>query len=386
MNVYLDNSATTKIDESVLKKMINFFEIDYANASSIHFMGESAYLAQEKARKEIAEILNCDAKNIVFTSSATEANNMIIKGVARANKSKGKHVLISAIEHPCVISSAEQLKKDGFDVEYIPVGNDGIIDLKVLEKMIRQDTVLVSIMAVNNEIGVIQEIKSIAKIVHDKGSFYHVDAVQSVPYLNIDIKDWNVDFLSLSAHKFYGPKGVGLAYINKNIKIEPLIVGGGQELGFRSSTYNTPGIIGMAEALKLAYGQERELNLKRIKDLRDHLLDRIQKEIPDIFINGSLEKRTPNNLNVGFRGVEGEAILIDLSNKGVCVSTGSACGSANLKASHVLHSIGVDGYFIHSNIRFSLGKHNTLEEIDYVVDCLKNTIARLRNFSAIKSI
>ncbi|MEZ7820913.1 MAG: cysteine desulfurase family protein, partial [Patescibacteria group bacterium] len=235
MNVYLDNSATTKIDESVLKKMINFFEIDYANASSIHFMGESAYLAQEKARKEIAEILNCDAKNIVFTSSATEANNMIIKGVARANKSKGKHVLISAIEHPCVISSAEQLKKDGFDVEYIPVGNDGIIDLKVLEKMIRQDTVLVSIMAVNNEIGVIQEIKSIAKIVHDKGSFYHVDAVQSVPYLNIDIKDWNVDFLSLSAHKFYGPKGVGLAYINKNIKIEPLIVGGGQELGFRSS-------------------------------------------------------------------------------------------------------------------------------------------------------
>lgn len=384
MNVYLDNSATTKLDERVLEKMINFFEVDYANASSIHFMGETAYLAQEKARSEIAEILNCDSKNIVFTSSATEANNMIIKGVARANRSKGNHVLISAIEHPCVLSSAEQLKKDGFDVEHVPVGSDGIIDLNVLENMIRPDTVLVSIMAVNNEIGVIQDVKSIAKIVHNKGSFYHVDAVQSIPYLDIDIKDWDVDFLSLSAHKFYGPKGVGLAYINKNIKIEPLIVGGGQEFGFRSSTYNTPGIVGMAEAMKLAYGQERELNLKKIKDSRDYLLSRIQKEIPDIFINGSLEKRTPNNINIGFKGVEGEAILIDLSSKGICVSTGSACGAANLKASHVLHGIGVDGYFIHSNIRFSFGKHNTIEEVDYVVDCLKDSIARLRKFSAVK--
>ena len=385
MEVYFDNSATTKLDNSVLLKMINFFEEDYGNASSIHFKGEAAYNAQEKARKEISEILNCEPKNIVFTSSATEANNMIIKGVARANKAKGNHILISAIEHPCVLNSAEQLKKDGFEVEHIPVGADGIVDLDLLAKMIKPETVLVSIMAVNNEIGVIQDVKAIAKIVHDKGSFYHVDAVQSVPYLKIDIKDWDVDFLSLSAHKFYGPKGVGLAYVNKNIKIEPLIVGGGQEFGFRSSTYNTPGIVGMAEAIKLAYKTERESNLKQIKELRDHLLMRIQNEIPDIFINGSLEKRTPNNLNVGFKGVEGEAILMDLSSKGICVSTGSACGSANLKASHVLYGIGVSGYFIHSNIRFSLGKYNTIEEVNYVVDCLKDTIIRLRGFSAVKN-
>ncbi len=264
---------------------------------------------------------------------------------------------------------------------------DNIVqDKEILEKMIRSDTVLVSVMAVNNEIGVIQDVKSIAKIVHDKGSFYHVDAVQSIPYLDIDIKDWNVDFLSLSAHKFYGPKGVGLAYINKNIKIEPLIVGGGQEFGFRSSTYNTPGIVGMAEAMKIAYGLEREDNLRKIKEMRDHLLYRIQNEIPEIFINGSLSRRTPNNLNVGFKGVEGEAILMDLSSKGICVSTGSACGSANLKASHVLSGIGVSGYFIHSNIRFSFGKYNTMKEVDYVADCLKDTIERLRKFSSVKSV
>lgn len=384
MEVYLDNAATTKIDDRVFEKMINFFKNDYANASSIHFKGEISFNAQENARKDIANILNCNPKNIVFTSSATEANNMIIKGVARANRSKGDHILISNIEHPCVLNSAKQLEKEGFNVEYIPVNKDGLVDLDVLEKMITPKTVLVSIMAVNNEIGVVQDIKNISKIVHEKSSYLHVDAVQAIPYLKINIDDLKIDFLSLSAHKFYGPKGVGLAYINKNIRIEPLIVGGGQEFGLRSSTYNTPGIIGMAEAFKLAYGEEREENLNKIKKMRDHLLERIKNEIPDIFINGSLEKRTPNNLNVGFKGVEGEAILMDLSSKGICVSTGSACGASDLKASHVLHSIGVSGYFIHSNIRFSFGKYNKIEEIDYVVDCLKDTITRLRKFSAVK--
>lgn len=381
MEVYLDNAATTKIDSSVLEKMMNFYNNDYANASSIHFMGERCYRAQENARNEIANILNCDSKNIVFTSSASESNNMIIKGVMRANKEKGKHLLISAIEHPCVMQSAEQLKKDGFEVEIIPVQNDGRIDLEKMEQMIRKDTVLISVMAVNNEIGVIQDVKKIAEIAHKHGVFYHVDAVQSVPYLKIDIKDWGVDFLSLSAHKFYGPKGVGLAYINKNIKIEPLIIGGGQELGYRSSTYNTPGIIGMTEALKLAYGEEREKYLNRVREIRDHFVERIKNEIPDIFINGSLEYRTPNNINIGFKGIEGEAILMNLSSKGICVSTGSACGASNLKASYVLYSIGVDGFFIHSNIRFTFGKYNTIEEADYVVNCLKETVTRLRSFS-----
>lgn len=371
MEVYLDNSATTKIDKKVFEKMINFFDTNYANASSIHFLGEKSYLAQEESRLDISKILNCNPKNIVFTGSATEANNMIIKGVMKANTKKGKHLLVSSIEHPCVLNSAKQLIKDGFEVEYIPVDNDGIIDLNVLEKMIREDTVLVSIMAVNNEIGVIQDIKNITKLVHEKNVFFHVDAVQAVPYLDLNIKDLNVDFLTLSAHKFYGPKGIGLAYINKNIKLEPLIVGGGQEFGFRSSTYNTPAIIGMAEALKIAYGVERKEIITRIKNQRDYFLQKVKENIPDIFINGSIKSRVPNNINIGFKGVEGEAILIDLSSKGICVSTGSACGASDLKASYVLNSIGVDGYFIHSNIRFSFGKYNTMEEIDYTINCLK---------------
>lgn len=386
MEVYLDNSATTKIDKKVFEKMINFFDTNYANASSIHFLGEKSYLAQEESRLDISKILNCNPKNIVFTGSATEANNMIIKGVMKANTKKGKHLLVSSIEHPCVLNSAKQLIKDGFEVEYIPVDNDGIIDLNVLEKMIREDTVLVSVMAVNNEIGVIQDIKNIVKLVHKKNAFFHVDAVQAVPYLDLNIKDLNVDFLTLSAHKFYGPKGIGLAYINKNIKLEPLIVGGGQEFGFRSSTYNTPAIIGMAEALKIAYGIEREEVVARIKNQRDYFLQKVKENIPDIFINGSIKSRAPNNINIGFKGVEGEAILIDLSSKGICVSTGSACGASDLKASYVLNSIGVDGYFIHSNIRFSFGKYNTMEEIDYTINCLKNTIFRLRKFSSIKTI
>lgn len=386
MEVYLDNSATTKIDKKVFEKMINFFDTNYANASSIHFLGEKSYLAQEESRLDISKILNCNPKNIVFTGSATEANNMIIKGVMKANTKKGRHLLVSSIEHPCVLNSAKQLIKDGFEVEYIPVDNDGIINLNVLEKMIREDTVLVSIMAVNNEIGVIQDIKNITKLVHEKNVFFHVDAVQAVPYLDLNIKDLNVDFLTLSAHKFYGPKGIGLAYINKNIKLEPLIVGGGQEFGFRSSTYNTPAIIGMAEALKIAYGVERKEIITRIKNQRDYFLQKVKENIPDIFINGSIKSRVPNNINIGFKGVEGEAILIDLSSKGICVSTGSACGASDLKASYVLNSIGVDGYFIHSNIRFSFGKYNTMEEIDYTINCLKNTIFRLRKFSSIKTI
>ena len=251
-NVYLDNAATTRLDSRVFKRMKQYFLKDYANASSIHVMGEKVFNGMENARKRIAEILNCDSNGIIFTSSATESNNFIIKGVARANKDKGNHILISAIEHHCVLSTVEQLEKEGFVVEKIPVDKDGIVILSELEKMIKDETILVSTMFVNNEIGVIQPIKEISEIVHKKNKLLHVDAVQAVPYIKIDIKDLNVDFLSLSAHKFYGPKGCGLAYINKAIKIEPLIVGGGQEKGLRSSTYNTPGILGMAYALEIS--------------------------------------------------------------------------------------------------------------------------------------
>jgi len=379
-NIYLDNAATTKLDPRVYKKMKQYFLNDYANASSIHYMGEKVFNDMEDARKRIASILNCDPNGIIFTSSATESNNFIIKGVARANKDKGNHILVSAIEHHCVLSAAEQLEKEGFVVEKIPVDKDGIIILSELEKMIKNETILVSTMFVNNEIGTIQPIKEISEIVHKKGKLLHVDAVQAVPYLNININGLGIDFLSLSAHKFYGPKGVGLAYINKAIKIEPLIVGGGQEKNLRSGTYNTPGIIGMAYALELAYNTRDEY-LKHVTELRDYMWDRIKSEIPDVYLNGSFNKRTPNNLNVGFKGIEGEAILMMLSTKGICVSTASACGAQNLEVSHVISAIKLDDQNVNSNIRITMGRFNTKKEIEYFVDTLKMVVKELRERS-----
>ena len=384
-NVYLDNAATTKLDPRVYKKMKQYFLNDYANASSIHYMGEKVFNDMEDARKRIANILNCDSNGIVFTSSATESNNFIIKGIARVNRDKGNHILVSAIEHHCVLSAAEQLEKEGFVVEQIPVDKDGIVVLSELEKMIKDETILISTMFVNNEIGTIQPIKEISEIVHKKSKLLHVDAVQAVPYLKIDVKELNIDFLSLSAHKFYGPKGVGLAYINRLIKIEPLIVGGGQEKNLRSSTYNTPGILGMAYALELAY-ETRDKYLEHVVSLRNYMWDRIKSEIPNVYLNGSFERRTPNNLNVGFEGIEGEAILMMLSTKGVCVSTASACGAQNLKISHVIAAIKLDEQNVNSNIRITLGRFNTKREIDYTVDSLKEVVKTLRNMSPVERV
>ena len=268
MRVYLDNAATTKIDKKVLKKMMPYYETKYGNASSIHFLGQENDIQITKCKKDIAKILNGVSDNIIFTSSATEANNLIIKGVMRANRDKGTHFLISSIEHPCVLSSARELLDEGFTFDYIAVDSKGVLDLEDLKKKIKPETVLISVMAVNNEIGTIQPIEEIGKIAKAKGIFFHTDAVQAVPYLKIDIAKWGVDFLSLSAHKFYGPQGVGLAYVNKNTKIKPIIVGGGQENGLRAGTYNMAGIVGMTEALKLAYA-ERTKYLKNVKTLRD---------------------------------------------------------------------------------------------------------------------
>ena len=383
MKVYLDNSATTPLDPRVFAKMKPYFTKDYGNASSIHFMGQQANLDLEAARNRVAKVLGAPSRGIIFTSGASESNNLIIKGVMLANQAKGKHLIVSAIEHPCVLQSARQLVKLGFELDIAPVTAEGLIDMAALKKLIRPDTVLVSVMAVNNEIGTIQDLKAIADLVHRKGALFHSDIVQAIPYLKIDVAELGLDFASLSAHKFYGPKGVGVAYINPAVKLEPLIAGGEQENGLRAGTYNIPGIIGLAEALELAY-QERTDYLKRVKKLRDYLWLRIKKEIPDVYLNGSLDKRTPNNLNIMFRRIEGEAILIDLSMNGVCVSTGSACSAHNLKASYVLQAIGLVDDNLNSKIRFSLGKFNTKEEIDYTADNLKKTIARLRQFTPIK--
>ncbi len=382
MKVYLDNAATTKIDPRVLAKMKPYYLQHYGNASSIHALGQENDLLIKACKAKIAKIIQCPADNIVFTASATEANNFIIKGVMRANQARGKHLIISAIEHPCVLNSARQLADEGYQVDYLPVDSDGLVKLELLEKMIKPETVLVSVMTVNNEIGVIQDIAQISELVHRRGAYFHTDAVQAVPYLNLNVKALKIDFMSLSAHKFYGPQGVGLAVINPEIKIEPLIVGGGQEDGRRAGTYNVPGIVGLTEALVLSY-KERAAYLKRVKALRDYFWTRIKKEIPEVYINGSFKKRTPNNLNVRFRRIEGEAILMDLSFKGVYVSTGSACSAQNLKVSSTLTAIGLDPSDMNSNIRFSLGHYNTKTEIDYTIKCLKETVKRLRQFTPI---
>jgi len=384
MKIYLDNAATTRLDPRVLTKMKPYLTDRYGNASSVHSLGQAAFLDLRQAKEKVAKIINGEADSVIFTSGATEANNFIITGVARANRTEKKNkILVSALEHPCVRESANELIKEGFKVEFIPANQEGIITPEALRKLIDQETILVSVMAVNNEIGTIQDITALAKIAHEHGAYFHTDAVQAVPYLKLDVKKMGLDFLSLSAHKFYGPKGVGVACLNRQVKIKPLIVGGGQEDGYRSGTYNTPGIMGLAFALELAY-RERNKYLKQVKSLRAQLLKKIKKEIPNIKINGSLTKRVPANLNIMFGYVEGEAILIDLSHKGIYVSTGSACSATDLKASYVLKAIGLEKHFLNSNIRFSLGRFNTKKDIDYTVKCLRETLQRLRKFSPIK--
>lgn len=384
MKVYLDNAATTRLDSRVLAKMKPYLTDQYGNASSIHSLGQEAYLDLCRARETVAKYLGGDSQNVIFTSGATEANNFIIKGVARANKTELKNkIIISSIEHPCVRESALELVKEGFVVELIPADHDGIIKPAELEKLIDEKTILVSVMAVNNEIGTINDIEALAKIAHQHGAYFHTDAVQAIPYLKIDVKKMGIDFLSLSAHKFYGPKGVGVAYINRKVKINPLIVGGGQEDGYRSGTYNMPGIMGLSFALELAY-KERTTYLKNVKSLQTYFLTKIKKEIPEVKVNGSLKNRVPANLNLMFSYIEGEAILMDLSYKGIYVSTGSACSATDLKASYVLKEIGLNKNFLNSNIRFSFGRFNKKSEIDYTIKCLKETVKRLRSFSPIK--
>jgi cysteine desulfurase len=383
MKVYLDNAATTRLDPRVFAKMKPYLTEKYGNASSIHALGQEAFLDLQAAKERVAKIIGGEAESIIFTSSATEANNLIIKGVALANQNKGNKIIVSNIEHPCVRESANELARAGFKVEFTPVNSEGIVTPETLEKIIDKDTILVSIMTVNNEIGTIQDIAALAKIAHKYGAYFHTDAVQAIPYLKINIKKMGIDLLSLSAHKFYGPKGVGLAYISRCIKIKPLIVGGGQENGLRSGTYNLPGIMGLSFALDLAY-KERDTYLKKVKILRDYFWQKKKKEISGVKLNGSLTKRVPANLNIMFGSIEGEAILMDLSFKGVCVSTGSACSATDLRASYVLKGIGLDKNNLNSNIRFSFGRFNNKSEIDYTIKCLKDTVKRLRSFSPIK--
>ncbi len=369
----MDNAATTKVDEKVVSKMENIFLKNYGNASSMHVVGQEAKNALDNARRVIKKKLN--AKEIIFTSGGSESDNLAIKGVAYA-VGKG-HIITCKIEHPAVLRSCESLEKEGFRVSYLDVDKDGFIDLEDLKKEIRKDTILVSIMAANNEIGVIEPIEDIGRVCREKNIIFHTDAVQAFTKVKIDMKKMNIDLLSVSGHKIHGPKGVGALVFGSDVKIERLIDGGGQEFKLRAGTENVPGAVGFAEAVKLVDDND----LKRMEMLRNKLIDGILKEIPDVKLNGPRDKRLVNNVHFSFKGVEGEAVGGYLYDKGICTSTGSACASLSLEPSHVLLAIGLDKEIANGSVRITLSKYTTEEEIDFVLKELPKIIKKLRRFS-----
>jgi cysteine desulfurase len=376
----MDHSATTHVDPKVLEAMLPYFAEKFGNASSLHSYGQEASEALSLSREQVAQTLGAQPTEIIFTSGGTESDNMAIKGAAYMCSSKGRHIITSVIEHPAVLRTCEQLEKEGFEVTYVPVDRDGIVDLQFLEDSIKEETILISIMHANNEIGTIQPITEISKLIEGKGIILHTDAVQSVGKIPTDVNELGVDMLSISSHKIYGPKGVGALYMRDGINILPLLQGGGHERGLRPGTENIPGIVGFAKAMSIAH-ENLEHDSRHMEHLRDSMIKKICGKIPHAKLNGHEKKRLPNNVNMSFKYVEGESLLMLLDMKGVAVSTGSACSSKSQKASHVLSAIdpGVD--YIHGSLRFTLGKENTMEEVDIVVDLLEEAVIKLRQMS-----
>lgn len=382
MKVYMDYAATTPVDPRVVEAMKPYFTEKYGNASSLHEWGREANYALEESREKVAKLINANAKELIFTGSATESNNLALKGIAFANKDKGKHIIVSKIEHHCVLHAAEWLEKLGFDVTYLPVDKYGIVDVNELESVIRDDTILVSVMHANNEIGTIQPIKEIGEICHEKDVYFHTDAAQSFGKVPIDVNDMNVDLLTANAHKLYGPKGVGMLFVRKGVKIEPLLHGGGHEFGLRSSTENIPGIVGFAKAVEIA-GKEMRKEAKRLTKMRDRLIKGVLK-IENSHLNGHPTKRLPNNTNFWFAFIEGESLIMKLDDKGVAASTGSACSSKSLEPSHVLLAIGLKPHEAHGSLRLTLGKYTKKEDIDYVLEVVPEVVEELRKISPFK--
>ena len=378
--IYLDNAATTPTDPEVLKEMLPYFCEKYGNASSVYGLGQESKQAVTKARKQIADALNADEGEIYFTAGGSESDNWAIKAAAEALQSKGKHIITSSIEHHAVLNTCEYLEKRGFEVTYLKVDSDGLIDIGELEAAIRPDTILISIMFANNEIGTIEPVKEISETAKKHGILFHTDAVQAFTHVPIDVKELGIDMLSASGHKFNGPKGVGFLYIRKGVRIKSFVHGGQQEKGKRAGTENVPGIVGIGKAAELAMSTLKERAEKEIK-LRDHLIDRILGEIPYTRLNGHREKRLPNNTSFCFRFIEGESLLMWLDMAGICGSSGSACTSGSLDPSHVLLAIGLPHEIAHGSLRLTLSEKNTLEEMDYVVDCIKETVDKLRKMS-----
>ena len=377
--VYLDYSATTPVKEEVLQQMIPYFTQNFGNPSSLYTIGLEAKAAVDKARAQVAHLIGADPSELYFDGGGSESDNWTIFGVADAMKKKGKHIITTKIEHHAILHSTEFLEKHGYEVTYLDVNKEGFVDPAALEDAIREDTILVSVMFVNNEIGTVEPIKELCEIAHKHDVLFHTDAVQAIGNVPIDVHDLGVDFMSMSSHKIYGPKGEGGMYIRKGVRIPSFIHGGAQEKGKRAGTENLAGIVGFGAAAELAE-QNLEHHRKHCSELRDYLMDRITAEIPDVIVNGPSDhsKRHPGNLNVTFAKIEGESILLLLDSFGIAVSTGSACSSKSLKPSHVLSAIGVSDELIHGSVRFTVGDFTTKEDLDYTVDCLKAVVSRLR--------
>jgi len=379
--IYLDYAASTPIDPRVLKVMNLHLKNNFANSMSLHLLGQKAATAVEQSRQKIAQVINTKVEEIIFTSSATESNNLALKGIAFAAKKRGKdHLIVSLIEHDCVLESAKWLRSQGFKVSFLSVDKYGLINLDELKKLIGKNTFLASIIHANNEIGTVQDITSIGRICRERGVYFHTDAAQSFGREEIDVEKMNIDLLTASSHKIYGPKGVALLYVRKGVIIEPILHGGGHESGLRSSTLNVPAIVGFAKAAEIMQ-KEAEKENERLKKLRDYMIEQILTQIPRTHLNGHPKKRLANNINISFNGVEGESLLIELSFAGIAVSTGSACSSKNLMPSHVLMALGLPPQEAHGSLRISLGRFTTKDEIDYTIEILKKIVAKLRAIS-----
>ncbi|HIE50912.1 MAG TPA: cysteine desulfurase NifS [Armatimonadetes bacterium] len=378
--IYLDHAATTRPDESVVEAMLPYLQEEYGNPSSLYLLGRRARQAVDEVRELVADFIGCRPREIIFTSGGSESDNLALRGVAYANRSRGRHIITSAIEHHAVLHTCGALEKEGFEVTYLPVDQDGLVSPESVAEAIRPDTILISIMHANNEIGVIQPLVEIGRLAQERGIPFHTDAVQTVGKIPLNVEEWGVDLLSMSAHKIYGPKGVGFLYVRRRIKFQPQITGGAQEYQRRAGTENVPGIVGLGAAVRLM--RERGAQIEaHCRHLRDRLLQGLRERIPEMRLNGHPTKRLANNLNVCFAQVEGESLLLMLDAAGIAASSGSACTSGSTDPSHVLLALGLPPDLARGSLRLTLGKDNTEEEIDTVLEVLPALVERLRSLS-----
>jgi|LGVE01.1.fsa_nt_gb cysteine desulfurase len=378
--IYLDSASTTYVNAEVLNEMLSVFDTTYGNSSSLHTAGREATSLVDEARDKVAQAINAKPSEIYFTSGGTEANNWAVRGLVYANKKFGNHIITSEIEHPSVLEAFRRLEKEGFRVSYLPVDKYGFVSLASLLHDISQDTILVSVMTANNEVGTIQHINAIAKTVKEKGILFHTDAVQAIGSIRMDVKQLDIDAMTISAHKIYGPKGVGALYVRKGVKIQPLLIGGSQEHNKRAGTVNVPAVVGFGKAIELVT-RDMSANVKKLKSLRTYFVKRLKQEIEGIHLNGHSVQRLPHITNISFNFIEGESIMLMLDLEGIAVSTGSACSSGSLEQSHVLVAMGISPELANGAVRFSLTTRVTKREIDYVVEKLTIIVKRLRAIS-----